>query len=232
MSVKFGIVGAIEHPQVKMDSVNYSHQAWAVQPTQMIAYVSCHDDLCLVDRLKATLPQATPEELIALDKLAQTVVLTSQGTPFLFAGEELMRNKKGVANSYQSPDSVNAIDWHLKATNVDLFTYYKRLIALRKAHPAFHLGDAGLVQRHLEFLPTDGSNLIAFCLKGHAGGDTWDNIIVAFNARTTPAKLTVPEDSYTIVCKDGVIDENGLGIYTGSELTIAPQSAVIMYKSE
>ena len=100
-SVKFGIVGAIEHPQVRYDSVNYSRQAWAGQPTQMISYVSCHDGLCLVDRLKASMPEATPEQLVRLDKLAQTVVFTSQGIPFIYAGEEVMRDKQGVDNSYK-----------------------------------------------------------------------------------------------------------------------------------
>ena len=85
-SVKFGIVGAIEHPQVRCDSVNYSRQPWAKQPTQMISYVSCHDGLCLVDRIKASMPGITPEQLVRLDKLAQTVVFTSQGIPFIYAG--------------------------------------------------------------------------------------------------------------------------------------------------
>ena len=86
MSVKFGIVAAIEHPQVRCDSVNYSQKPWAEQPTQMISYVSCHDGLCLVDRLKASMPGATPEQLVRLDKLAQTVVFTSQGIPFYLCG--------------------------------------------------------------------------------------------------------------------------------------------------
>ena len=188
-SVKFGIVGAIEHPQVRCDSVNYSRQPWAKQPTQMISYVSCHDGLCLVDRIKASMPGITPEQLVRLDKLAQTVVFTSQGIPFIYAGEEVMRDKKGVDNSYKSPDAVNAIDWRRKTTNEDVFTYYKRLIDLRKSHPAFRMGDAEMVRRHLEFLPVEGNNLIAFLLKEHANGDRWEDIIVAFNSRTTPARL-------------------------------------------
>ena len=109
-SIKFGIVGAVSHPQVNNDSVNYSKAPWASQPTQMISYVSCHDDMCLVDRLKSSIPGITPEQLVRLDKLAQTAVLTSQGIPFIYAGEEVMRDKKGVHNSFESPDSINAID--------------------------------------------------------------------------------------------------------------------------
>ena len=229
-SVKFGIVGAIEHPQVRYDSVNYSRQAWAGQPTQMISYVSCHDGLCLVDRLKASMPEATPEQLVRLDKLAQTVVFTSQGIPFIYAGEEVMRDKQGVGNSYKSPDAVNAIDWRRKTTNGDVFMYYKRLIDLRKSHPAFRMGDAEKVRKHLEFLPVEGQNLIAFRLKDHANGDSWEDIIVAFNSRMTPARLAVPAGKYTVVCKDGVIDVRGLGTQTGTEVIIPGQSALIMYR--
>lgn len=152
------------------------------------------------------MPGITPEQLVRLDKLAQTVVFTSQGIPFIYAGEEVMRDKKGVDNSYKSPDAVNAIDWRRKTTNEDVFTYYKRLIDLRKSHPAFRMGDAEMVRRHLEFLPVEGNNLIAFLLKEHANGDRWEDIIVAFNSRTTPARLEVPAGKYTVVCKDGVID--------------------------
>jgi pullulanase len=59
MSIKYGLVGCIPHPQIDNDSVNYSKKAWAAQPTQMISYVSCHDDMCLADRLKTTLPADT-----------------------------------------------------------------------------------------------------------------------------------------------------------------------------
>lgn len=230
MSVKFGIVGAIPHPQVHSDSVNYSKKAWAKQPIQMISYVSCHDGLCLVDRLKASMPELSIEGLKRLDKLAQTVVFTSQGIPFIYAGEEMMRDKQGVDNSYKSPDSVNAIDWRLKTTHNDLFVYYKSLIELRKAHPAFRMGEADLVRKHLEFLPVEGSNLVAFCLKDHANGDVWEDIIVVFNARQTTAKLTIPAGKYTVVCKDGMIDLRGLGFIYGPEIVIPSQSALIMYK--
>lgn len=229
-SVKFGIVGAIKHPQVNNDSVNYSKAAWANQPTQMISYVSCHDDMCLVDRLNASVPGITPQELAKLDMLAQTAVFTSQGIPFIYAGEEVMRDKKGVHNSYESPDSINAIDWKRKAQHADVFAYYKGLIQLRKNHPAFRMGDAELVRKHLEFLPVEGSNLIAYRLKGHANGDAWEDIIVALNSRKEPAKVAVPDGKYTIVCKDGVIREKGLGTLRGAEVTVPAQSALILYK--
>ena len=167
--------------------------------------------MCLVDRLKSSIPGITPEELARLDKLAQTAVFTSQGVPFIYAGEEVMRDKKGVHNSYQSPDSVNATDWKRKTEHADVFAYYKGLIRLRKNHPAFRMGDAGLVRKHLEFLPVDGSNLVAYQLKDNANGDAWKSIIVILNSRKQPAKVAVPEGKYTVVCKDGFISEQGLG---------------------
>ena len=229
-SIKFGIAGAVKHPQVNNDSVNYSKAPWAGQPTQMISYVSCHDDMCLVDRLKASVPGITPEELVRLDKLAQTAVFTSQGVPFIYAGEEVMRDKKGVHNSYQSPDSINAIDWDRKTLNADAFAYYKGLIHLRRNHPAFRLGDAELVRKHLEFLPVEGTNLVAYRLKDHAGGDTWKDIIVVLNARREVASLSVPEGKYTVVCQNGLVNEKGLATIYGPSLKVAPQSAMIIYQ--
>lgn len=229
-SIKFGIAGAVKHPQINNDSVNYSKAPWAGQPTQMISYVSCHDDMCLVDRLKASVPGITPEELVRLDKLAQTAVFTSQGVPFIYAGEEVMRDKKGVHNSYQSPDSINAIDWDRKTLNADAFAYYKGLIQLRRNHPAFRLGDAELVRKHLEFLPVEGTNLVAYRLKDHAGGDTWKDIIVVLNARRESASLSVPEGKYTVVCQNGLVNEKGLATIYGPSLKVAPQSAMIIYQ--
>ena len=146
-SLKFGIVGAIQHPQIDMTKVNYSKEPWALEPTQMISYVSCHDDMCLVDRLKASIPGITEEELIRLDLLAQTAVFTSQGVPFMLSGEELLRDKKGVHNSFESPDSINQLDWSHKTKYPQVFAYYKNLIALRQHHPAFRLGNADLVRK-------------------------------------------------------------------------------------
>ena len=231
MSVMYGLVGCISHPQIDNRQVNHSHKAWALQPTQMISYVSCHDDLCLADRIRTTLPKyASLKEAIALQKLALTFVLTSQGVPFLFAGDEVMRNKKGVRNSYNSPDEINAIDWGNKTLYKEVFDYVKKLIALRKEHPAFRLGNAKLVRKHLSFFPVKGNGLIAFILKDNANGDIWRNIIVAFNSRKESAKLTIPSGDYMIVCQGGLIDVNGIGKVSGSEVVLPPQSALIMHQ--
>ena len=230
MSIKFGLVGAIKHPQVINDSVNYSKEPWALQPTQMISYVSCHDDMCLADRLKATMPEATDEERASLHKLAETFVFTSQGVPFIFAGDEMMRDKKGIHNSYNSPDSINTINWKNKTIYRDVFDYMKELIALRKDHPAFRMGDADKVRQYMEFLPVEGSNLMAFILKDNANGDSWKNIIVAFNSRKEPAKLSIPAGRYTIVCKDGKIKQSGIGQVSGDEIIVPARSAMIIHQ--
>ena len=227
-SLKFGIVGGIRHPQVDMKKVNYSKEPWAMEPTQMISYVSCHDDMCLVNRLKASIPDITDEELIRLDLLAQTAVFTSQGVPFMLSGEELLRDKKGVHNSFESPDSINHLDWGNKTKYPQVFEYYKNLIALRKNHPAFRLGSADLVRKHLEFLKSP-KQVVAFRLKNYAGRDDWRNIIVILNASGKSQSVLIPQGTYTEVCCDGVINEQGLGTITGNKVSVAPLSALILH---
>ena len=227
-SIKFGIAGAIDHPQVDMTKVNYSKAAWTNEPSQMIAYVSCHDDMCLTDRLRATVPNISDEELIRLDLLAQTAVLTSQGVPFLLSGEEMLRDKKGEHNSYRSPDSINRFDWNNLKRYPQVFDYYSKLIALRKAHPAFRMGKAEEVKKNLVFLDAP-EGVVAFQLKNNAGGDSWKDIIVVLNANKTERAINVPEGLYTKVLANGKVDENGLGILNGSSVTVAPQSALIIH---
>ena len=227
-SLKFGIAGAIAHPQVDMTKVNYSKEPWAVEPTQMMSYVSCHDDMCLVDRLKASIPGIGEEELIRLDLLAQTAVFTSQGVPFMLSGEELLRTKLGVHNSFESPDSINHLDWTNKTKYPQVFAYYKNLIALRQHHPAFRLGSADLVRKHLEFLKTP-EQVVAYRLKNYAGRDDWRNIIVILNAGKTDMEVDIPEGDYTVVCCDGVINENGLDTLKGSKAIVDAQTALILH---
>lgn len=227
-SIKFGIAGAIDHPQVDMTKVNYSKTAWTNEPSQMIAYVSCHDDMCLTDRLRATVPNISDDELIRLDLLAQTAVLTSQGVPFLLSGEEMLRDKKGEHNSFRSPDSINRFDWNNLKRYPQVFDYYSKLIALRKAHPAFRMGNAEEVKKNLVFLDAP-EGVVAFQLKNNAGGDSWKDIIVVLNANKTERAINVPEGLYTKVLANGKVDENGLGILNGSSVTVAPQSALIIH---
>ena len=227
-SLKFGIAGAIAHPQVDMSKVNYSKTPWATEPTQMMSYVSCHDDMCLVDRLKSSIPGISDDELIRLDLLAQTAVFTSQGVPFMLSGEELLRSKKGVHNSFESPDSINQLDWKNQQRYPQVFKFYQDLIALRKHHPAFRLGDAHLVRKHLEFLDAP-KGVVAFRLKDYAGRDDWRNIVVILNANREQVAVSLPKATYTIVCQNGAINEASTDKLSGHRAQIAPQSAMILH---
>ena len=244
-SLKFGIVGGIAHPQVDMSQVNYDKKPWTLEPTQQISYVSCHDDMCLVDRLKASVPGIQDDkksesermaELIRLDLLAQTAVFTSQGVPFILAGEEMLRDKKGVHNSYCSPDSINEFNWDNLKKYPQVFEYYRNLIQLRKNHPAFRLAKAEAVRSHLEFLPTSNAAekegcLVAFRLKELEGIDSWKNIIVIFNANKESKTVAIPEGEYHVACCNGVINEEGIGMpIVGHETLVDAQSALILYQ--
>lgn len=228
-SLKFGIVGAISHPQIDMKRVNYSKEAWTNSPTQMVSYVSCHDDLCLTDRLRSSIPGITEDELIRLDLLAQTAVLTSQGVPFILCGEEMLRDKKGIHNSFKSPDSINHLDWNNLKRYPQVFDYYSGLIALRKSHPAFRLANADLVRKHLSFLDAP-KGVVAFSLNDNAGGDSWRDIIVILNANKQPTDINVPEGEYTVVVDNGKVDVNGLGSITGQKATVGGQQAMVIYR--
>ena len=244
-SLKFGIVGGIAHPQVDMTKVNYDKKPWTNNPTEQISYVSCHDDMCLVDRLKASIPSLTdkniPEkertaELIRIDQLAQTAVFTSQGVPFILSGEEMLRDKKGVHNSYNSPDSINHLDWNNLQRYPQLFTYYKNLIQLRKNHPAFRLATGDKVRQHLAFLPAVNSKdvkqdcLVGFLLKDLQGIDAWKTIVVIYNFNKEAKEMAIPEGTYTIACCNGTIDEAGLGEVSGKEVLVDGQSALILFQ--
>ena len=227
-SIKFGIAGAISHPQIDMTKVNYSKTAWTNEPSQMVAYVSCHDDMCLTDRLRASIPYIGDDELIRLDLLAQTAVFTSQGVPFILAGEEMLRDKKGVHNSFRSPDSINRLDWNNMKRYPQVFDYYSGLISLRKQHPAFRMGSADEVRKHLVFLNAP-AGVVAYQLKDNAGGDSWKNIIVILNSQKTPQTVNVPEGSYTMVVANGKVNAGGIGLVSGKTVTVAPQSALIVH---
>lgn len=227
-SIKFGIAGAISHPQIDMTKVNYSKTAWTNEPSQMVAYVSCHDDMCLTDRLRASIPYIGDDELIRLDLLAQTAVFTSQGVPFILAGEEMLRDKKGVHNSFRSPDSINRLDWNNLKRYPQVFDYYSGLISLRKQHPAFRMGSADEVRKHLVFLDAP-AGVVAYQLKDNAGGDSWKNIIVILNSQKTPQTVNVPEGSYTMVVANGKVNAGGIGLVSGKTVTVAPQSALIVH---
>lgn len=226
-SVKFGIVASTQHPQVDYSKVNYSKAPYAKKPSQTISYVSCHDDLCLVDKLRASNPGASENDLIKYNKLAQTIVLTSQGIPFIFCGEEIFRDKKGVHNSFQSPDSINSINWNNKAKYNELFKYYQGLINLRKKHPAFRIPTTEGIQKHLKFIDAP-AGVVAYQLSGNANGDSWKDIVAVFNGNTKAAKVSIPAGKWIAIIKDGKINEKGISPQNGGVVEIPASSALLL----
>lgn len=227
-TIKIGIVAATAHPQVDYSKGNNSKRPYASAPTEIINYVSCHDDLTLTDKLAKSMPVSTEADRQRAARLAQTIVFTSQGTPFIFAGEEIFRDKKGVHNSYKSPDSINAIDWTLKNKNREQFEYYKELIKLRKNHPAFRMTTTEDIARNIKFDKTDIDGLVSYSINNNANGDEWKEIKVIFNGSTEAKTVNVPRKKWTIIAEDGKINAEGLGYSDGGKITIAPTSALIL----
>ncbi len=229
--VKFGIAASTEHPQVDYSKVAYSDKPWATHPTQTVTYVSCHDNHTLWDRLINSCPEASEEERIKMHKLALAAVLTSQGISFLHAGSEFGRTKSGVENSYESPDSINQINWGRKAAYAGIYDYVRGLIALRKAHPAFRMTTNAQVKKHLEFLPAeDFTNFIAYQISGNANEDSWANILVALNGNEDYKSIAIPEGAWTIAADGYKVAEEGLGTIEGGVLQVPGRSAMILFQ--
>lgn len=229
--VKFGIVGATEHPQVDYNGLLYSSWPYAAAPSQVVNFVSCHDGYTLVDKLKLSVQgDHAEEELVPIDKLVHTVLLTAQGIPFIRGGEEVIQDKQGNPNSFNAPDEVNQIDWSFKDKNRDFFDYLKGLIALRKAHPAFRIPTKEGLQQWLHFMDTGDSGVIAYTLGEHANGDEWKEILVAYNGNRGEAEINIPEQEWTVVCRDGQINLDSEEKISGGKVTIAASSALILYR--
>lgn len=234
-TVKIGIVASTAHPQVDYSKGNNSKFAYANAPTQIINYVSCHDDLCLTDKLAASMPGSSEADRQRAARLAQTIVFTSQGTPFIFAGEEIFRDKQGIHNTYKSPDSVNAIDWSLKNKNADQFKYYQELIKLRKQHPAFRMTSAEQIAKYIKFDKIDSAktpNLISYSIVDNANNDVWKEIKVVFNGSDKPYQVKVAKGNWIVIADDARISAEGLSTSRGGMMTVAPCSALILAREK
>ena len=228
-SIKFGIVAATNHPQVDYKAVNYSNEPWAPQPHQCINYVSCHDNHTLYDRLKISNPEATETEIEKMHRLAQTIVLTSQGVSFLHAGTEFLRTKGGEENSYKSSDAINQLDWNRRTEKKDVVNYYKNLIDIRKKHPAFRMGTTAQIAEHLKFHNT-GDQLIAYTIDGAAVGDSWEKIFVVFNGKNAVQKVKFPKGLWTPVINGARAKEKGIGPPVGGSFGIPALRPAVFYQ--
>jgi len=225
-SIKFGIVAATQHPQVDYKKVNYSKAPYANSPASVISYAECHDNNTLWDKLAISTPGANTSERISMHKLALSIVLTSQGISFLHAGTEFLRSKKGIENSYNQPDSINAIDWNLKTINNDVFIYVQQLIAMRKAHPAFRMQTTEQIQRNLSFLSSP-PGIIGYRLNGSALNDKWKDIQVWFNGNAS--EQTLPPE-WTAGYKTAVLNNEFATAISVGQSIIKGYSCVILYR--
>lgn len=231
-SVKFGIVAATDHKQVKYRQVNYSSAPWALEPAQSVNYAEAHDNLTLWDKLLQTNPQESEEELLKMHKMASALVLTSQGIPFLHAGQDLVRSKFGDSNSYQSPDEINRIDWFRKIEYGDVFAYNRGLIRLRKAHPAFRMTAGAQIREHLTFLEMPASQMVGYSLHDHANGDIWKTIVVVFNASLQEQEVKLPAENWVVVVNGEKAGTERLAAVPGSVVRIPPRSSLVLIDQE
>lgn len=218
----FGLAGGINYHD------NEFGEGWSGEPMQHVSYITCHDNYCLRDRIEVSAPDETEETRLRMNKLAQTAVLVSQGMTFIYGGEELYRTKRGIDNSYQSPDSINTIPWENKLQYNDLYEYYRQMIQIRREHRGFRLGSAELVNKHLDFLPTQTESLIAFRLKDLENIDTAKSIVVLLNGSNEPVNANFPMGEYVVLAHDGKADVNGLTTLSGMQTVVAPYSATIL----
>jgi len=228
-SIKSGIIASTPNNQVNYSKVNYSKAPWAAQPFQTITYVSCHDDNTLWDRLKISNPNATEADLIKMDKLANAIVLTSQGVAFLHSGAELLRTKQGIANSYNKPDSINQIDWTRKTKYKAVFEYYKGLVALRRHHAAFRMPSTQMIQQNLAFIDTGIPGLICYQISSNANGDSWKNIIVILNGNASGKTVKLPAGNWTLVADGDTINEAGIKTGVSGNIDVNGTAAYVLY---
>lgn len=232
-ALRYGITGAVAHPQVDYDA--YGSKPWAKEPGQSINYVSCHDNYTLWDKLSVSCPEASEEKKKAMNRLCAAIVFTSQGVPFIQAGEEFLRSKplpekKGFAeNSYNMPDTVNSIKWDNIHEYPDMIAYYKGLMALRKAHPVFRMQSEAEMTQNLCFLSDTPENVVAYLLKGKGADDTPENILVIFNGNDEEILYNLPEGKWKILVDDKTAGADGKKNIS-EKTDVEPLSALVLEK--
>ncbi|MGC8954999.1 MAG: type I pullulanase [Fervidobacterium sp.] len=224
-AVKRGVVGSIEYDDVI--------KSFTKDPEETINYVACHDNHTLWDKnyLAAqadTNVKWTTEMLKDAQKLAGAILLTSQGIPFIHAGQDFARTKQGNENSYNAPISINGLDYARKSEFIDVFNYYKGLIEIRKSHIAFRQRTAEDIRKKLTFLPST-RKMVAFMIKDE--NDPWKEIVVIYNGDTKDQEYTLPEGIWNVV-----VDKQNAGtnvLYqVGGKITVKSTSAMVMYRAK
>ena len=211
------------------------HPTWAKNPSQVVNYVSCHDGVSLFDRLTMSTQDRTLEERVRMNNLAAAIVMTSQGTPFFQAGEEMLRSKPLPEggfdhNSYKSPDSINSIKWDTLTDPMyqDVVSYYTGLIAFRNAHPALRMTTAQEVSEKITQLSGLDFNVLGFHIARGANGED-NELVVIFNPNAEATTVALPEGSWEIHINGEDAGTKALSTVEGT-VEVAPISAMVLVK--
>ncbi len=212
---------------------------WSRTPAQVVNYASCHDNNTLIDRIILSTPAATRAEQIMMNNLAAAIYLTSQGIPFMQAGEEFLRTKPDGNggfdhNSYASSDSVNSLKWNTldEKEYSDVFNYYKGLIAFRKAHAALRMTTKEQVSATIKELSGQDKNVVAMQIAdAKTVGDSHDSIVVIYNPNSSETEVTLPEGKWDIC-----INKTTAGVETletvENKVTVEPISAMVLIRKD
>jgi pullulanase len=222
MNVMAGIIGNTDY------STEIMTKWTTTAPGQSVNYVESHDNMTLVDKITASVKDAKPADIAQLSQLAASIALLSQGMPFIQAGQEFLRSKGGDTNSYKSSDLVNSLKWGTQSANAATVKYYKGLIALRKAHPAFRMATTDLVKKNLKFL-TSPEGTIAYSINGSDVKDSAATIVVVHNANTTAQTITLPKSgSWSVLVESGRAGTTVLRKITGGSVTVEARSTLVI----
>lgn len=219
-------------PRESLQNCFLGRPGWAVQPTQVVNYVSCHDNFTLHDRIAEALPYADEQEIAARCRLAGAFNLLSVGIPFFQAGEEMLRSKvsstgKRISNSYRSSDRVNAIRWNsLKDSRVsETVAYYKGLIALRKSHALLRINSAEKAVQSIHMIQDIAEPVTAFLLE-----NAEETLIVVFNPTYLQTDFPLPEGNWSVYVKDTQAGITPIETVSGSA-TVSALSTLVLGQS-
>ena len=212
---------------------------WSKQPSQTVTYTSAHDNYTLYDKLVLTCKGGSGygsrfDDLVAMNKLAGGIILTSQGMSFFQAGEEFARSKYGDHNSYKSSTAVNQLKWSNTITYSDLLAYYKGLIEIRKAYSPFRdPTNASNNSIYFSYGSSVPEHVVAFTIKNTIKtSDEWNYVAVIHNANDYSVSVplmcsgTVPSQ-WTIIADGSTAGIESLGT-TGSTVTVPARSTMVL----
>ncbi|MGD6833434.1 type I pullulanase [Sutcliffiella halmapala] len=197
------------------------------EPTQSVNYVESHDNHTMWDKMAICNSHESEEVRKRRQMLATSIILLSQGIPFLHAGQEFFRTKQGEENSYKSPDTVNWIDWERKHQFSKEVTYVQGLIELRKDHGAFRFATSTEIHKHLTF-PLDNGHLLMYMLQDVKVYGKWKNFLVVFHNALQQEKIALPDDSeWEVLVKNLHVNLDSPPIIQ-KEIMVDPISTIVL----